>query len=437
MSDLVPDCAFALYRFAGRVGAPLVRVLLRRRAAAGREDPARLGERWGRATAARPPGPLLWIHGASVGESLSALPLIQTILARWPHMTVLLTTGTVSAARLLADRLPDGVIHQYAPVDLTPAVARFLDHWKPSVGILIESELWPELLTRASALSVTLILVNGRISPRSATWWRRARPLIGRLLGRFSLVLAQSPCDATRLRELGAPAPLYVGNLKFTAPALDADANDLADFTNALQGRPCWLAGSTHPDEELSAARAHIALTRRFPGLLTLIAPRHPERAADIVAALKAQGLNVARPSEGQMPGPEDEIYVADVLGEMGLWYRLADVVFIGGSLTQKGGHNPLEPAKLGCALVTGPHCENFAHIAEEMTAHGALCRVRDDAELVERVGSLLGDPEARGKLGAAAESYALAQADTLDKIIEALRPHLDRGAGAGPGASA
>jgi 3-deoxy-D-manno-octulosonic-acid transferase len=433
LSDLAADCTFALYRFAGRVGAPLVRILLRRRAAAGREDPARLGERWGLATAERPPGPLIWIHGASVGESLSALPLIRTISARWPQVTVLLTTGTVSAARLLAEPLPDGVIHQYAPVDLPAAVARFLDHWKPSLGIFIESELWPEMVTRAAALDITLILVNGRMSSRSAARWGGARPLIGRLLGRFSLVLAQTPHDATRLRDLGAAAPLYVGNLKSTAPALDANASDLADFTNALHGRPCWLAASTHPGEELSAGRVHIALTRRFPGLLTLIAPRHPERATDIAAALKAQGLKVARRSEGQRPGPDDEIYVADVLGQMGLWYRLAGVVFVGGSLTPEGGHNPLEPARLRCAMVTGPHCENFAQIAEEMTADGALCRVRDDDELAERVGALLGDPEARGMLAAAAESYALAQADTLDKIVEALRPHLDQVAGGGP----
>ncbi len=209
---------FGLYRLTGRLATPLVRAHLHRRARRGREEPGRLAERLGTASLERPAGLLVWLHAASVGEAVSCLALIDRLRAERPSLSVLLTTGTVTSARLMAERLPQGALHQYAPVDLPAAVENFLDHWRPDFALLVESELWPNLLIGAARRGVALGLVNGRMSAASYRAWRRFRPLIRHLLGRFSLVLAQSPRDRDRLEALGAVAPAFVGNLKFAAP---------------------------------------------------------------------------------------------------------------------------------------------------------------------------------------------------------------------------
>ena len=421
---------FALYRGTALVATPLVRHVLRKRLARGREDAARFGERFGRAGLARPEGPLVWVHGASVGESLSALPLIARIREGWPGLTILMTTGTVTSARLMAERLPPGVLHQYLPVDLPGPVRRFLDHWRPALGIILESEFWPNLLHAARERDVELALVNGRISARSYAQWRRVRPTIAHLLGLFSIVLAQSREDLRHLHALGAPKAQRLGNLKFVAPPLAAEPETLAGLEAALEGRPRWLAASTHPGEEEVVAEAHAALVKMQPGLLTLLTPRHPDRGAEIAALLRARGLNVARRGAGEQPGPETEIYLADTLGELGLWYRLAEVVFVGGSLVLKGGQNILEPAKLDCAILAGPHMTNFLRVSTEMTEAGALRRVGDAASLAEAAGDLLEDASARQAMMAAAATYAQSEAGTLDAILEALTPALERALG-------
>ena len=424
---------FALYRLIGLAAGPLVRRHMRQRCARGREDPARIAERFGRSGTRRPPGALVWIHGASIGESLSALPMIDRLRADWPSLNLLVTTGTVTSAKLMAERLPAGVVHQYLPVDLPAAVDRFLDHWRPALGLIIESELWPSLLLRTRARGIDLVLVNGRVSPKSFSNWRRVRPLVTHLLGVFSLTLAQSRQDLSHLTDLGAVNPRFLGNLKFAAAALAADTDEVTALQRVLDGRPRWLAASTHPGEDEIAAEVHAALAPSHPALLTIIAPRHPQRGADAAAQLRAQGRRVALRSAGEAIEPETEIYVADTVGEMGLWYRLAEVVLVGGSLVPKGGQNVLEPAKLGCAVLAGPHTTNFRRVSEDMTSAGALRRVADGAELAAAVGGLLGDDDMRAAMIASARDYAAAEAGVLDDIIGALAPHLDRAAASEP----
>ena len=420
---------FALYRGTAFVATPLVGQFLRKRLARGREDAQRLGERLGQITLARPDGPLVWIHGASVGESLSALPLIEGIRARWPQVTVLVTTGTVTSARLMAERLPPGVLHQYVPVDLPGPVSRFLDHWRPAFGIVLESEFWPNLLHEARGRGVELALVNGRISARSFAQWKRFRPAIAHLLGLFSIVLAQSREDLEHFRALGAPHAQRVGNLKFAAPPLAADPEAMASLRVVLGNRPRWLAASTHTGEEELVADAHAILKAAHPELLTLIVPRHPDRGAEIAALLQARGLRVARRSTGAQPDESTDVYIADTLGELGLWYRLAEIVFVGNSLVPGGGHNMLEPAKLDCAILSGPHTANFLRVAQEMRAAGAMREVTQPQDLAAAVGELLGDAKLCQGMREAAAASAESEAGTLDAILQALAPALDRAA--------
>ena len=415
------------YRLSTYALGPVVRRHLVKRAGRGREDAARLEERFGVASRPRPDGPLVWLHAASIGESLSALPLIARLRERWPELPLLLTTGTTTSARLMVDRLPEGVIHQYAPVDLAPAVRRFIAHWRPSAGLMLESEFWPTLLHDADAAGCALAVVNGRISAGSYRSWRRVLPVIRTLLSHFKLVLAQSPEDKAHFEALGAAPVDCFGNLKFAGPPLAADRETLECLTAAIAGRPLWLAASTHPGEEESAAEAHERLSARHSGLLTLIAPRHPERGAEIAAMLRARGLTITRRSLGETPGSDTAIYLADTIGEMGLWYRLAEVVFVGRSLAPKGGQNPLEPAKLGCAILSGPHTGNFRQVTREMIEAGAQRQVADESALAEAVDELLRDSETRAAMAAAARRYAETQAGVLDAVVTALAPILDR----------
>lgn len=421
------------YRVTTRALGPLVRRHLVSRAARGREDAARLEERFGVASRARPEGPLVWLHAASIGESLSALPLIDRLRQGWPALPLLLTTGTTTSARLMLERLPEGVIHQYAPVDLEPAVRRFVGHWRPSAGLLLESEFWPTLLHHAEAAGCALAVVNGRVSAGSYRSWRRVLPVIRSLLDPFELILAQSPEDRAHFEALGARRVDCLGNLKFAGPPLAADERALSSLRAAVGARPLWLAASTHPGEEAIAAEVHAALAQDRPDLLTLIAPRHPERGAEIAALLAERGLSVRRRSLGEAPGPETAVYLADTIGEMGLWYRLAEAVFVGGSLVPHGGQNPLEPAKLGCAILSGPHTGNFRQVTREMLTAGAQRELADAAALAEALAALLDDPAARAAMAAAARRYADTQAGVLDAVVQALSPMLDRIAGSAP----
>lgn len=402
---------------AATLAMPALRLLLRRRAGRGKEIADRLPERWGVDATPRPAGKLLWLHAASVGETISVLPVLAALP---PEVNVLLTTGTVTSASLLAQRLPemglaDRVVHRFAPLDVPRWVTRFLDHWRPDAAAFVESELWPNQLRAAAARGIPLLLLNGRMSPRSAAGWARAPGFARDVLGRFTAVRARGAEDAARFRAFGAPNVSAPGDLKLAAPPLPADPTALATLRTALADRPVWLAASTHPGEEALIAATHRQVAAAHPGLTTIIAPRHPERgpalAADLGAALRSAGAP-----------PEPGLWVADTLGELGLWYRLAPVTFVGRSLLPPGGgQNPLEPARLGCAIAVGPHTGNFiAHVAALRDA-GALTVVPDPAALARWVTGMLADPARRQQAGAAAVSIADQHADLPRETAAAL----------------
>ncbi len=415
-----------LYRGATALLSPFVHLFLGRRRARGRESADRFPERLGLASAERPDGPLVWMHAASVGEALSLLPLIEAIAEGWPEVTQLVTTGTVTSADMMGRRLPRDVIHQFVPVDLPKPVDRFLDHWRPGLAIFVESEIWPNLLAGARARGAALALVNGRVSPRSFARWRRLPGLARHLFGGFDVAFGQTEADAERLRALGAAAAVCVGNLKYAAPPLPADTAELAGLASAVGMRPAWIAASTHPGEDVSAARVHAALKARFPDLLTLVAPRHPERGAAAAAEIAALGLNVARRGAGELPGPETDVYLCDTMGEMGVFYRAVTVAAMGKSWIGAGGQNPLEPARLGCAVAFGPEMQNFGVMAERMVAAGAACRFADEAGLAELVGGLLAAPERARAVADAAAAFATAEAGSAARVLDRLRPLLD-----------
>ena len=374
--------------------APALRMLLRRRARRGKEIAARLPEREGISATPRPPGRLIWIHAASVGETRSMLPVLPALT----DVTVLFTTGTVTSATVL-DGYPR-VLHRFAPLDVPRWVARFLDHWRPDAAVFVESELWPNMLAACRARGVPLMLVNARMSARSARGWGRAPGLARHVLAAFDQVRARSAADADRLRRLGADPVTVAGDLKWAAPPLSADPAEVARLQDLLAGRPVWLASSTHAGEEAVAEAVHHALAPAFPGLLTIIAPRHPARGAALYPGV---------PHRAAGQDPDGGIWIADTMGELGLLYRLAPVVFVGRSLdpTSRGGQNPWEPARLGCAVATGPHTENFDDAVAALAGAGALTVVAGAAGLQAWVAAMLNDPVRRHAAGAAGQRVA------------------------------
>lgn len=409
----------ALYAAATGLMAPLAPVVLRARARRGKEDPARLAERLGRSAAPRPAGRLIWLHGVSVGETQSLLPLVAALRAKRPDVAVLMTSGTVTAARLLAQRLPDGVIHQFAPVDAPGAVARFLDHWRPDLAVFVESEIWPNLILAAKARGVRLTLLSARMTEASAQGWARAPRSARTLLSAFDLILPQDQATATRLARLGGTTGPAL-NLKLVGDPLPCDAAELKRLTKVVGGRPVVLAASTHPGEERTLADA----ARAAGAGLVIVAPRHPERGEAVTSELKDLGFTVARRSAGEDPGPATTAYVADTLGEMGLFLRLADAVVMGGSFVAGvGGHNPLEAARLGKPVVTGPDVFNAREIYDDLFREVAALEATDAAMLTRHLSGLLENPVIARRIGEAALSFARRQGAALDTALHRLEP--------------
>jgi len=403
----------ALYGAATRLLEPFAPRLLAARARAGKEQAPRLHERLGRAERPRPEGRLVWLHAVSVGESLSLLPLVEA-LQRQPDLALLVTSGTVTSAELMARRLPSGVIHQFAPVDAPGAVRRFLDHWRPDAGLFVESELWPNLILAARARGVRLGLISARITAASADGWARAPASARALLGAFDLILPQDEATAERLARLGGACGPQL-NLKRTGSAPPADAAELARLSDQIGDRPVVLAASTHQGEEPLIAEAFRAATTERRDTLLIVAPRHPERGAEIARQLGSP----SRRSLGEALRPGEPIYVADTLGEMGLLLRLADVVVMGGSFVENvGGHNPLEAARLGATVVTGPHVANAQELYAEMLAEVAAIQAADNQALARHIRGLLANPPIARRIGEAALDYAERQNATLGQVL-------------------
>ena len=416
-----------IYAWLTTLAAAWLRAHLRHRALIGKEIPSRLGERRGYDQTHRPKTPVIWLHAASVGETLSILPVIEILLHRRPDLTVLVTTGTVTSATLLTQRAKSfdpgrRVLHRFVPLDVPRWTRRFVEHWRPDAAGFVESEIWPNLLLSCRHYRVPLMLINARLSDASARRWRRMPGVARRLFGLFNAVQAQSDTDAARLTALGAHNVTSPGNLKFATPALPVDHAELARLQHLLAGRPVWLAASTHPGEERIVGAVHLALAERFPTLLTIIVPRHPERGADIATdlAVATTPVEITRRAHGEDP-PERGIWVADTLGELGLFYRLAPIAFVGRSLAVGGGQNPIEPARLGCAICTGPLTSNFDEPVHILQSAGALSVVHDAADLAKFVASMLDNPDRRAAMAQAGIAASTAVTDLPNQVADTL----------------
>jgi len=419
------SAAHLLYTSATWLLTPLAPTILKRRLGQGKEDPVRLPERMGVAQLARPDGHLVWLHAASVGEAVSLLTLVDRFTQSRPDLHLLITTGTVTSAHLMAKRLPDGVIHQFIPLDSPAYVGRFLDHWKPDVGLIVESELWPNLILMAAKHGVKMGLINARFSQSSYEGWGKASGFLKSILTSFELILAQDRDSHARLEARGAQHVHSVGNLKFDAPAPTASQDDVEVLQKAVAGRPIWLAASTHAGEEEIISQAHVLLKKSHPELLTFLVPRHPERGVEVGDMLDAQGLRVATRTVSYLPPKLCDIMMIDTLGELGLFYALCPIVFVGGSLAPIGGHNFLEAARLNCALLTGPHTENFKEVVETLDAAKAVDIVNDATELAARVSALLDDEAQRTTQAARASQAAQDLAGVTDKVWAHIVPLL------------
>jgi 3-deoxy-D-manno-octulosonic-acid transferase len=421
----MPGFPFLMRTYGGfsKLLYPAVQPLLNSRRKKGKEDAVRMPERKGHASLPRPDGPLIWLHGASVGEVISLLPIAEHFTAKGVH--VMVTSGTVTSAEVAARRLPKGAFHQFIPLDLPAYVKRFLAHWKPDIGVFAESELWPNLIQAAHGAGTHLVIVNARMSERSFNRWRRFPSFITSMLSRFELVLAQTKADGERVRALGAPRVQVIGNLKYDVLPPPADAAKLAELSLATRGRPVFVAASTHPGEEELIAQAHRLAKVSVPGLLTILIPRHPDRGAEVAELVFQAGLSVARRSQGAVPDAHTDVYVADTIGELGLFYRLSRLAYLGGSLVPRGGQNPIEPAKLGNGILHGPHIHNFTEVYAALADTKGAFVVRDADMLGQTVGRLIRDDPLLARMAAAALQKVDDMSGANQRAIEALEPFL------------
>lgn len=385
----------------------------------------RLRERFGYASMPRPRGKLIWIHAASVGESLSVLPLIERLCIRYPEYYILLTTVTVTSANLVASRLPVRALHHYLPVDALRPVRRFLKYWKPDAALWVESELWPNLLMETHATKTSMLLINARISDKSYEQWKRYKTLAQQLLPCFDCVLAQTERVQQRFQKLGATRVEYVGNLKYDAPKLPVAPDQLDLLKRAIGNRKIWLAASTHPGEEAVVIATHYALKKQFPDILTFIAPRHPKEGNNIRALA---GPHVVQRSRKEVILPDTEIYIVDTLGDLGLFFALSPIVFMGKSLLARGGHNPLEPVRMGCVVITGPYVHNFTEVFEELDDAGGLIRIADQAALENTVADLLQNPARLNALKQGGRNAVEAHQGVLERVLNVLATYLRGG---------
>jgi 3-deoxy-D-manno-octulosonic-acid transferase len=365
------------------------------------------------------------VHAASVGETVAAVPLVDRLIGF--GSAVLLTTGTVTAAEVAKRRLPAGAIHQFVPIDTPASVARFLDYWRPGLALFAESELWPTMLRTLRQRALPLAVVNARMSERSFRSWHTVAPLARAVVGRAEVFLAQTLADAERLKALGAKRVVVCGNLKFDAPPPPADERAVAALRRAIGGRPVLVAASTHRGEETAVIAAHAKVASAGTRLLTILAPRHPERGDAVAAEIVAAAFRLSRRSKNEPIVAETDIYLADTIGEMGLWYRLADFAFLGGSMVQHGGQNPIEPAKLQVPILHGTHVGNFRDVYDALSAARAVIAVADADSLAAAVSRLIADPTERDRLKREARACVERFGGALDRTLGALQPYLSQ----------
>lgn len=424
MSRRLARIALSLYRWGGVALYPIIGPYLAYRIAKGKEERSRRRERYGFGGVARPAGPLVWFHAASVGETLSIVPLVKEVRRR--GIAVLLTTGTITSAKVVKERLGTEVIHQYVPLDMKPAISRFLEYWHPDLAIMAESEIWPTTILELGKRHIPQVLVNGRISDRSFPRWKRRMSIADAIFENFALVIAQSETDAERFRTLGALPVMVSGNLKVDTDAPPADAAALKSYLDQIKGRPTWAATSTFEGEEAAAGNVHRVLKERTPGLLTIIVPRHPERCDAIEDMLTARGLKVARRTRGDALTPDIDVFLGDTIGEMGLYLRMTEIAFVGRSLTAEGGQNPLEPAMLGCAVLSGGNVQNFREAYQQLARNGSAKMVRDVEMLAKGVHYLLTNEAMRKQMIDAGQETMQEMRGALKATIKGLEPYIN-----------
>lgn len=424
MSEFVSQLAMNAYGAASFALQPFMGIALHARARKGKEDKTRLRERYGYSSLSSDDHVCVWVHAASLGETRAVLPLIRRLTDM--QFQVLFTTVTVAAARIAEVELPKGAIHQYAPLDFKSCIFRFLQTWKPSLAVFVESELWPNTMTELRRQHIPQVLVNARMSERSFKRWHKFGAITRSLFENLSLCVAQTEEDARRFSELGVEATFNGGNLKFDSDLPQVNEIALAQLQSAIGQRPVWLAASTHEREELIVAKAHIHLKKYFPDILTIIAPRHPARTGNILSSFRPLNLSISTRSKGALPSEDTDIYLADTIGELGLFYSLSPCSLVGGSLIPRGGQNPIEPVRLGSAIVHGPNVANFANIFDCLVANGGSICVRNSEELVHHVAELLIDKDRIGQMTTAAEIALKGFGGALDSTHKALLPYLN-----------
>lgn len=419
-----------LYVIAGILLWPLIVIMLIVRCLRGKEVWGRLRERFGIPTQKRPEGYVIWVHAASVGETRSVAPLVTELSSRYPQASFCVTTATITAAQVIAT-IPEfaskNIIHQFLPVDSPITMRAFLDYWRPCLILWLESELWPVALQAVKHRKIPTFLVNARMSDRSYKIWHRFPRVAKKILSSFDLILAQSQQDQDRLATLSGTTVNHPGNLKYAVPPLQVDQHALQVLLSQCIGRPCWIAASTHPGEEEIMIRAHQQLKEKYPQLLTFLAPRHPHRADAVTALIKDHKLCIARRSQNAIIDPATDIYLIDTMGELGLFYALCSIVCVGGSFVAIGGHNIIEPAHFGAAIVVGPHMENFREVLKNFSDNQACAQIQHSCDLSQRIASLFSNPQEAALMGGRARECAHLSQNCMTRILQLLIPQCER----------
>lgn len=409
-----------LYRILSVLLFPFIEIYLFWRVYKKKEDKMRLRERFGKPTQPRPQGDLIWIHAVSVGETNSALIFVDELFKKFPQSAVLFTTTTLTSASIIQSKISSfkgKVIHQFLPIDSLFCVRDFLQYWQPSKVFFIESEIWPNLIFEARALGAKIFLINARMSEKSTRHWLHAKSFGLKIFDQFDAIFAQSKEDQKRFTNLTENEVFCYGNLKSQARDLVFNEDEIALLKNQIGDRKFWLAVSTHKGEEEIILKTHRNLKGYFPDILTILIPRHPNRCEEIKSLF--DGIKFAQRSKNQKITDTTEIYLADTLGELGNFYQLADFVFLGGSLLPIGGHNPFEPIKSKCAVISGPHVFNFQEIYEHLKAHKACVFVNAAEDLTRRIADFLSDPNKPKALAALGLETILESENIAEKIVK------------------
>ena len=417
-----------IYNTLIRILYPLViRSYIQKRIEIGKEDTKRFNERLGKPIKERPEGKLIWFHGASVGESISMLPLINRLLENSPDTYVMVTTGTTTSADLMGKRLPERAFHQYIPIDNPAFTKRFIKHWQPDLVLWFESDFWPAMLSSIKKKNIPLILVNGRISNKSFKRWQQFDFICKELLACFTFCLGQSEEDAYRLRVLGAKDTTCLGNLKFAGLPIPVDETKKQEITQQIGKRRLFCISSTHENEEYQLGKRLPKLLENHPDLLVIVAPRHPQRGNDIKKQLQELGLNVSLRSAEEKITPQTQVYIADTIGELGIWYGISPIVFIGGSLVPHGGQNFMEPSRLRDAVIVGPYMHNFTEAMQRAQKANAIIQSNDAEEVINTVSQLLDNNDLLEAKRSLAYNWATSEAKVLDGIVEKVKGYIDQ----------